>query len=306
LIVDLLTPTKPDGKIDGRSLGRYLDHLMPHVQGFFLGGPYLGGGGGLSPDQYEELLEKTLVVVRGRVPVFIWFSRETEDQSSELLSRLEKRLVDKQYDGPIYWVDAPLLYHSNRGLPYLYRKYASLVRGNFFLHNDPELVKTVSGPLKRTNIRTSILKELGLNKRISGLIFSGTLDRSYNYQRAVREREDFRLYDGDEARFLNFPNRSGVVSQGANLAPATWARITGSSLQTDNRSGDYPDSLRQLWELGQFLEDLREAYVTYGSVVIRQVLNKKGYIEAMEETGGIDRSRDPVVKVMDLLERYEP
>jgi len=303
LIVDLLTPVKLTGEINGRSLGRYLDRLMPYAQAFFLGGPYLGEGRSLNPDQHEELLEKTLVVVRGMVPLFIWFSRETEDQSKEHLLRLNKRLSKKHYDGPIYWVDTPLLYHSNRGIAHLYLDYASLVNEDFILHNDPELIKTVSRPFKRANIRTSILKELGQNERIRGLIFSGTLDRNYNYQRAVRSRKDFKIYDGDESRFLNFPSLGGVLSQGASLVPKIWSRITLSSLQMNDEAGDFPDSLGQLWEMGGYLNDLKSIYDLYGLKIIKIVLEEMGVLEKAGEREGNGIPENAVKNLMEIVNR---
>lgn len=302
LIVDLLTPVKLTGEINGRSLGRYLDRLMPYAQAFFLGGPYLGEGRSLNPDQHEELLEKTLVAVRGQVPLFIWFSRETEGQSKEHLLRLNKRLSKKRYDGLIFWVDTPLFYHSNRGLPDLYRDYASLVGEDFILHNDPELVKTVSRPFKRANIRTSILKELGQNERMRGLIFSGSLDRSHNYQRAIRSRKDFKIYDGDESRFLNFPSLGGVVSQGANLVPKIWSRITLSSLQMDSEQ-DYPDSRSQIWEMGGYLRDLITLYDLYGVKIMKRALREMGILEESGEDKEGEIPEDTVKNLMEIINR---
>jgi dihydrodipicolinate synthase/N-acetylneuraminate lyase len=302
LIVDLLTPVKLTGEIDGRSLGRYLDRLMPYAQAFLLGGPCLGQGRSMNPDQHEELLEKTLVVVRGQVPLFIWFSQELQDQSRENLIRLNKRLSKKSYDGPIYWVDTPLLYHSNRGLPHLYQDYASLVGEDFILHNDPGLVNTVSRPFKRANIRTSILKELGQNERIRGLIFSGSLDRSHNYQRAVRSRKDFKIYDGDESRFLNFPSLGGVVSRGVNLIPKIWSRITLSSLQMDSEQ-DYPDSRSQIWEMGGYLRDLIALYDLYGVKIMKRALYEMGILEESEADEDTNIPEDVVKNLMEIVNR---
>ena len=160
LIIDLITPLKKDGDIDGRGLGQLLDRVLPHVQGVLLASPYMGEGENLSPPQIEEVFEKSLVVARGRVPILIWISREKEEQTKETLLLLKKRLEIRKYTGPVFWVDAPLFYHSNRGLPLHYKILSSMVKEPFLLLNDPELIKQLAGPLKRTNIRTSILKEL--------------------------------------------------------------------------------------------------------------------------------------------------
>ena len=106
-------------------------------------------------------------------------------------------------------MDAPLYYHSNRGLPAHYQNLASLVHEPFILYNDPALVKTLPGTLKRRNIRTAVLKELSVLNAMVGLIFLGPLDRAYHYRKACRGRKRFRIYDGDETRFLDHPSMSG-------------------------------------------------------------------------------------------------
>ena len=280
LIIDLITPLKKDGDIDGRGLGQLLDRVLPHVQGVLLASPYMGEGENLSPPQIEEVFEKSLVVARGRVPILIWISREKEEQTKETLLLLKKRLEIRKYTGPVFWVDAPLFYHSNRGLPLHYKILSSMVKEPFLLLNDPELIKQLAGPLKRTNIRTSILKELAQIDSIRGLIFLGSLDRSHNYQKAVGPRSDFRIYDGGETRFLRHPSLSGLVSAGANLAPVAWQKITEFSLgQKGDRNG-YPDQLQQIWELGSYLQELKDLYERLAVPLIKQILSDMGIIDS--------------------------
>ena len=150
-------------------------------------------------------------------------------------------------------MDTPLNYHSNRGLPDYYRELQTLVNFPLVLHNDPEAVHTTR-TFKRHNIRTAVLKELVQIEGIVGLIFSGSLERSHHYQRACRGRQHFRLYDGDEKRFLEHPSMGGVVSVGANLAPVAWEKITQSSIQLHAHRENYPDRLQQIWESGGLFE----------------------------------------------------
>ena len=83
LIIDLITPLSRGGDIDGPGLGWHLDNVLPHVQGLLLASPYVGEGKNLMPAQKEELLEKALVVVRGRVPILFWVSGETVEETSD-------------------------------------------------------------------------------------------------------------------------------------------------------------------------------------------------------------------------------
>jgi dihydrodipicolinate synthase/N-acetylneuraminate lyase len=279
LIVDLITPLRNDGSIDGRGLGRLLDQLSPLAHALFLASPNAGEGKNLSLAQRLELLEKALVVIRGRIPILFWITRDTEEKTAEILLALKKVVERRRYEGQVFWVDTPLYYHSNRGLPALYQNLSSMVNEPFILHNDPKLIKSLAKPIKRCNIRTGILKELVHLKGIVGLIFLGSLDRAHNYQRAWRSRVGFRIYDGDETNFLDYPSMSGVVSLGANLAPVAWRKTTESSLRITADRDNYPNYLYNVWELGQYLRNLKAIYQSIPPAIVKGILSDKGIIE---------------------------
>jgi len=276
LIVDLVTPLKLNGDIDGRSLGKHLDRVLPHAQAVLIAGPYMGEGGNLTARQREDLMEKTLVVVRGQVPVLVWITQDTEEKTRETLGLLSKRLKTRKYSGQVCWLDTPLYYHSNRGLVSHYRNLTTLTREAWILHNDPGLIDRMARPFKRNNIRTAILKEILAIDEIQGLLYLGTLDRAGNYEKATRARSDFKIYDGDELRFLTHPSLSGVVSAGANLSPKAWSKITDASLGLSDNREDYPDRLQQIWRTGRYLQALLDLYSSQAVQVIKQVLAEAG------------------------------
>ncbi|MBW1805726.1 MAG: dihydrodipicolinate synthase family protein [Deltaproteobacteria bacterium] len=305
LIVDLITPLTSGGDIDGRGLGRLLDRLLPHVQALLLASPYAGEGLNLAPGQRAELLDKALVVVRGSVPVLVWISGDTEERTAENLRLLRKTKEARRYTGPIIWVDTPLLYHSNRGLSPLYERLVSEAGEPFVLHNDPEMIDPLKRAFKRRNIRTSILKELVLTEEgIQGLIFSGSLDRAQNYQKALRSRTGFNIYDGDESNFLVHPSLSGVISKGANLAPRAWQKITASSLRQDDHQDDYPDSLKQIWELGGYLNGLKTIYDESTVLILKLALSDMGVIESPASTIHLEIPEDRRTALKELMEKY--
>jgi hypothetical protein len=125
-----------------------------------------------------------------------------------------------------------------------------------------------------------VFKDLIKNRNISGLIHQGTLDRSRNYQKTLKKRSDFRIYDGQEFRFLDHPSRSGVVSLGTNLSPRAWAKITASSLNLESREKGYPDYLSQIWELGALLHKLMVQYGKNPVPVIKAVLADMGIVRS--------------------------
>jgi len=304
LIIDLITPLKRGGDIDGRGLGKQLDRVLPHVHALLLASPYMGEGNHLKPTQREELLEKVIVVVRGRVPILVWISQNTEEETRETLALLKKRLEIRNYTGPVFWIDTPLYYHSNRGLPQHYRKLSSAAEEPFILHNDPELIKYLGRPLKRNNIRTGILKDLAQIDNIQGLIFFGSLDRANNYQKAVRSRSDFRIYDGDESHFLSHPSVSGVISRGANLAPKAWQKITTSSLNWSGDQKDYPDYLKQIWEVGGYLSNLKDIYDNFSVPLIKLVLSDMGIIESTTSTFREEDMGERTKRLKELMGQY--
>jgi hypothetical protein len=70
----------------------------------------------------------------------------------------------------------------------------------------------------------------------------------------------FRIYDGNEIRFLDHPSMNGVLSMGANIAPGLWNSVVRSSigsLQDDDRV-DY--NINQMLKSGALLRDLFKMY----------------------------------------------
>ncbi|MBW1861995.1 MAG: dihydrodipicolinate synthase family protein [Deltaproteobacteria bacterium] len=304
LIIDLITPLKNSGDIDGHGLGKHLDRVLPHVQALLLASPYMGEGKNLDSTQRDELLEKVLVVVRGRIPILVWISQDTEEKTRETLLLLKKRLELRKYTGPLFWLDTPLYYHSNRGLPLHYRNMFSMVNEPFLLHNDPYLIRQMARPLKRNNIRTSIFKELARTERIRGLVFLGPLDRARNYQKALASRTDFRIYDGEESHFLRHPSLSGVISMGANLAPGAWEKITASSLNLSRSKKEYQDHLHQIWKLGEYLHNLKDIYQDISVPIIKQVLSDMGSIDSPACTFKAEDMGEKTKLLKDLMKRH--
>jgi dihydrodipicolinate synthase/N-acetylneuraminate lyase len=304
LIVDLVTPLRQSGEIDGRSLGRHLDRVLPHVHAVFIASPYLGEGINLSATQREDLLDKSLVVIRGQMPLLVWVTQDTEQSTRETLLLLQKRVETRRYDGPVFWVDTPLYYHSNRGLHLHYRNLSTLVKESWVLHNDPELITKLDRSFKRDNIRTAILKSLAGIDEIQGLVFLGPLERANNYQKAVRRRPEFRIYDGDESHFLKYPSMSGVVSAGANLAPKAWRKITDASLNLTGNLQDYPDQVQQLWEAGSYLQKLLEIYRPFPVPLLKSVLSGMGVIENAGESGSAESLQPHLTALEEVMKAH--
>ncbi len=303
LVVELITPLK-NGGIDGTGLERLLARTVPHAQALLLAGPRHGEGENMEMALRLELLEKTIdALARRPLPLLLWVSGHTEDQTRENILSLHKRFGEIRPTGGLFWVDTPLCYHSNRGLPDYYRELLSMVDIPLVLHNDPDVVHATR-TFKRRNIRTAVLKELVQNEGIAGLIFSGALERAHHYQRACRSRQHFRLYDGDEKRFLEHPSMGGVVSVGANLAPGAWEIITQSSIQLHAHQENYPDRLQQIWESGDYLKKMVALSGQMPAATIKTILCDMNIIQSSETLGPAEIKQDRIQAVKGIMRDY--
>jgi dihydrodipicolinate synthase/N-acetylneuraminate lyase len=296
LIVDLVTPLDDTGGIDKRSLNSLLMRVLPHVGGVVLGSPVVGEGKALGLDGKVDLLEHAMALIGGQRPILFWISGESSEGTKTILSALEDRLSKGDYRGDVLWLDSPLYYHSNRGLYRYYEELSSLASNPFVLYNDPGMIELLDKPLKRSNIRTSILKELGKMEGIRGLVFCGSLARANSYQKSLRWRSDFRVYDGDETRFLEHPSMSGIVSMGANVAPGIWSIITRASLGIG--AGEDP---RRLFELGTLLKDLLRIYHENPVRIMKKALCDLKVIDSPACAPGTKPFHDNATPLVELL-----
>ena len=261
LIVDLITPLDDKGDIDDDGLDSLLKNVLPHADAVLLASPQMGEGSGLGLKLKTDLLKKATAFIQGRIPIFLWISEDSVESTKKTLALLEDLLESYNYTGEVFWLDSPLFYHSNRGLYEHYQDLTLNTKYPFVLYNDPGLINMLERPLKRCNIRTSILKNLTEIGKIKALIFRGSLTRVNNYQKALNHRPDFRVYDGDEDRFLEYPSMSGVLSIGANIAPRIWNKVTRASLGMLEEDREKRDYLSQIWEMGEVLKDLKKMYI---------------------------------------------
>lgn len=272
LIVDLITPLEDKGGIDSEGLDTLLRKVLPYADGILLAGPQMGEGRGLDMKSKIDLLEKAATFIEGKAPIFFWISGDSPEGTKQAVARLEDVLESSSYRGMFFWLDSPLFYHSNRGLCDHYRDLTMNTRYPFVLYNDPRLIKARKRPLKRTNVRTKILKDLSAIGKIQGLVFRGSLTRANNYQKAVNRRPDFRIYDGDEAGFLEHPSLSGVLSIGVNVAPRVWSTVTRASLGMLKEDREKPDYLTQIWDMGKLLKDMMHIYSRSPVGIVKKAL----------------------------------
>jgi len=230
LIVALVTPLNEEGRLERESFRLLIDRVVAYGDALMIGEGVVGEGLSLPNPLRLELLRVSAEMVAGKKPLFLCPTAGTTEETVHNIAALSQALKNYPAQDSLFWADIPLWYHSNRKLPQFYEEWRKYTPYPILLYNHPVLIGKRNRSLKRTNIRTAVLKRLAENEQIVGLIQSGDLQRTIHYQRAVRARRDFRFYDGDEGNFLNSPSSSGVVSGGANLLPSEWSEIVKASL----------------------------------------------------------------------------
>jgi len=278
LIVALITPLDEEGRVQWGALREMIGRALPYCDALMIGEGVIGEGLSLPNPVRLELLQGSADAVAGRKPLFLCpTAAKTEETISNLIA-LTKALENYPGQDSLFWVDIPLWYHSNRKLPQFYQEWREYTPYPILLHNHPVLIAKLNRSLKRTNIRTAVLKHLAENERIVGLIQAGDLKRTIPYQRAVRARRDFRFYDGDERSFLNSPSVSGVVSSGANLLPSEWSEVVTASLKISE------DPARNLLLLKQSrkLRDLSQLLQKSPALSLKSAFHRLGWIPGVK------------------------
>ena len=278
LIADLITPLEPGGRVDHVSLGRLLEGLRTETQGFRLGGPECGESLDLDPGQRLDMLSTVVRACSESTAVFFEITTGSGDDTRDLLTRTEALLADLKPKGRIFYLVTPLIYRGNRDLPAHLEQLGRLTRRSLIPVNDPALVEQRRPGPHHKNIRTGVLKKLVRNEQIVGLAYDGDLERAINYQRAVRQRTGFRMYDLSEDNFLRRPSSSGLISRGANLLPQCWSDIVKSSLNLYDTQRLFPDHLSRIWQSGRRVRLLLDAYRQHPALTLKTALTQMGLI----------------------------
>ncbi|MDY6952029.1 MAG: dihydrodipicolinate synthase family protein [Thermodesulfobacteriota bacterium] len=278
LVCPLVTPLKSGDQVDLSALDRLIDHAGAGVDAFLLGDVFWGEGLVLSPDTRLEMVSAALKIIQGKWPVLITITSHSMKATHELLTRVEAFVEGWGYGGKLFWVDYPVYYHSNRGLPQWYMTVSRDTSRGFILGNHAGLVDRRKRPVKHKNIRTSVLKKMSQIDQVRGLIFTGSLKRSMDYHRAVRLRRGFKFYDGDEMAFVRQPSSDGVVAGGANLLPEAWRDMTGSCLNQYDVQQQYADHTSQVLEMGVMLQAFHDIYSQNPASLMKQMLHVAGVL----------------------------
>lgn len=290
LVCPLITPLKTGDALDAATLDRLISQAGIGANALLVSDIFCGEALVLSPQTRIEMASTTLEIIQGKWPVLITITSDTPEATLGLLAKVESFVERLGYPGSVFWVDYPIHYYGNRGLPQFYEAMARDTRIPIILGNHPELIQRRNKRIKHKNIRTSVLKKVSQIEKVKGLIFSGSLQRSINYHKAVRHRRDFVFYDGDEGAFIRQPSSDGVVAGGANLLPQAWHDVTWSCLNRYDIQRQYADHVSQIWETGVMVQEFYDLYAKNPAAVLKRMLHVAGVLPNAHTASGTPRT----------------
>ena len=277
LIAELVTPLTADGRLDRGGLARLVAGVAGAADGILAGSPGAGEGLELPRELRQELFAAALAAVAGRTPLFLGIAADSSGETRELALAVQELCRTSNYAAPVFLVDLPLWHHSNRGLPQACQTLLDDVSLPLLLLNLPDLMRRRAPVFKRRNLRTHVFKKLLALPGLVGLIYQGEMRRFLNYHHAAAARAGFAFYEADELSFLTRPGAWGVVSPGAQLAPASWQRVTRSCLSPEETGAEAGPRF-ELWDLSRRLLELARLYAPHPAALLKAVLAARGLI----------------------------
>jgi dihydrodipicolinate synthase/N-acetylneuraminate lyase len=277
LVIDLVTPLTEAGRLDGKSFARLMARLAPMAGGLLVGGPWAGEALNLPRETRLELLSQALAAIHGRMPLLWGITGQSWEETRELAAFAREECRRENYSGPVFLVDLPLWYHSNRGLPRVCQDLFQAASMPLILLNLPEVVRRPGMRFKHLNIRTHVFKKLAALPGITGMIYQGEMRRFLNYHYAAGRRPGFVFYEADEANFLTRPGGWGVVSVGAQLLPDLWQQAVRICLYPEEAADD-PGARFKLMELSQLLMKVARLCRDAPAALAKAVLAEQGIL----------------------------
>jgi dihydrodipicolinate synthase/N-acetylneuraminate lyase len=296
LICPLVTPLKTGDVVDTKALDPLIEHVGRGADCLLINDVFWGEGLALSLETRLAVASAVLEIVRGRWPIFITITSNSQEATGDLLAQTEDFIERSDYVGRVFWVDYPIYYRSNRGLPQWIESITENSGIDIVLGNHAGLMENRKRPVKHKNIRTGILKRIARIPHVRGLVFSGSFKRALNYRKAVRFRSDFKIYDGEEATFFEQPSADGVVAGGANLLPQAWQGIAASSLNRYDIQQQYPDHTHHILKTAGMLKAFHALYSQNPAAIMKRMLHVAGilpnaHIASATEPSTVEQNR---------------
>jgi 4-hydroxy-tetrahydrodipicolinate synthase len=212
-LVALVTPFDQDNRVDFAALKRLIDfHVAQGSNGLVIAGT-TGESATLRRDEHIELVERSVELVAGRLPVIAGTGSNSTAQTIDLSVAVGDSGIDAclvvvpYYNKPV-----------QEGLYRHFKAIADAVEKPLVLYNVPG--RTVADMLPETVAR------LAEHENIIGIKeATGDMERLRAIQELVSD--DFRLFSGDDFTVLPFIEQGGhgVITVSGNVVPAKMSEL---------------------------------------------------------------------------------
>ncbi len=229
-LVAIVTPMRPDGRVDFEAWGRLLDfHLRNGTNGVVVGGT-TGESATLRDSELRELTERACEQARGRMPIIVGAGASSTATVVERVGWLSELPVDgllivtPAYNRP-----------TQEGLYLHFAAAAEAARKPIVLYNVPS--RTAVDMLPAT---------VGRLSQLPGIVSVKEAVTEAGRVRALIEacRKDFVVLSGDDAtaRRAIREGARGVISVTANVAPRAMADMVAAALRGDHATAEKLDA----------------------------------------------------------------
>jgi len=263
--VALVTPMSPGGGIDFHALEALIEwHVESGTNGIVSVGT-TGESATVSVAEHIEIIEKTIYLVDGRVPVIAGTGGNSTQEAIELTQTASKLGADYALIVTPYY-NKP----NQEGLFKHFIKIADSVDIPQILYNVPSRTacdlrpETVSRLANHQNI-VGIKEALDSPERLAELV---------RISQAILDQKNFSILSGDDPSFNSFMAHGGdgVISVAANIIPKHISQICSLNL-----SNQFDDAK----ELNSLLENLYELlFIESNPMPVKWMLYKMGRIQS--------------------------
>ena len=255
-IVALITPFHADGTVNFERLGEILDwHVAQGTDGILVLGT-TGESSTMSHEEDASVVEHTIKVVDGRVPVIVGSG------SNCTATQLEKSIQYQDMGADALLLIAP--YYNKANPEGMYRHFAETADAVHI----PCLLYNVPG---RTgcSIPVSVVEKLAKHPNIAG-IKEASGDMSYAMKIAHCIGPDFALYSGNDDITVPLMSigGSGVISVYANVMPAMCRKIVADYL-----GGNQAEAVANHLKYLKLMNDL---FIEVNPIPVKSAMNMMG------------------------------
>lgn len=284
VVVPLLTPLGEEGEVDERSLRALVEYVISGgVHGLFVMGT-TGEFQFLSRERQKKAIGIVIEEAKGRVPVVAGVTGFSVEETVYGIASLEGLR-----EPPFALVVAPLVYHSNRGLPQHMERMCALSRLPIILYNNIGIVR------RRWKYKDILPPILGRISRLPATIGMKDSSGDMDYFRRIRREAtgDFAFFQGDEGIMDESlrEGAAGIVPSLANVLPGFLSSFYRMCKEEQPAAREVQRRIR----------NLRRMYVSSGNIpaVLKEWLRRKKIISSSRV------SKAPDFAVASLVEKLQ-